>query len=143
MVPVFNLVPVVGRGRVGCDAVRGQGAPTQWADADQEKQRSQRAVARLNRLRSVLTRWVMAGGERNLNGHAAFAAVGSGQLPDLGLISSPPRKITLRSASAPTATQPRRPDIIIISAFIDVAWRRISTGVKTSLRKRNSRHCWV
>ena len=80
------LDPVVGRGRVGCDAVRWQGAPTQWADAQQEKQRSQRAVAWLNRMRSVLTRWVMAGGERNLNQHAAFVAVRSGQLPNLGFL---------------------------------------------------------
>ena len=51
---------------MGYDAVRWQGAPTQWADAHQEKQHSQRTVAWLNRLRSVLTRWVKAGGERNL-----------------------------------------------------------------------------
>jgi uncharacterized DUF497 family protein len=79
------LDPVFGRGQVGCAAVRWQGAPTQWADAHQEKQRSQRAVAWLNRMRSVLTRWVKAGGERSLNRLAAFAAVGSGQLPNLGL----------------------------------------------------------
>ena len=70
---------------MGCDAVRWQGAPTQWADAHQEKQHSQRTVAWLNRLRSVLTRWVKAGGESSLNRLEVFAAVGSGQLPNLGL----------------------------------------------------------
>ena len=80
----FKLDPVVGRGRVGGDAVRWQGAPTQWADAHKEKQRSQHAVARLNRMRSVRTCLVMAGGKRNLNRHAASAAAGSGQLPHLG-----------------------------------------------------------
>ena len=70
---------------MGHDAVRWQGAPTQWADAHQEKQRSQRAVARLNRLRSVLTPWVKAGGRRNLSRHETFAAVVSGQLLNLGL----------------------------------------------------------
>ena len=74
----------VGHGRVGCDAVRWHGAPTLWADAHQEKQRGQRAVARLNRLRSVLTRWVKAGGLRDLRRHEAFAAVVSGQLLNLG-----------------------------------------------------------
>jgi hypothetical protein len=69
---------------VGCDAVRWQGAPTQWADAHQEKQRSQRAVARFNRLRSVLTHWVKAGGQRNLNRHEASEAMVSGQLLNLG-----------------------------------------------------------
>ena len=69
---------------MGCDAVRWQGAPTQWADAHQEKQRSKRAVARLNRLCSVLTPWVKAGGRRNLSRHEAFAAVVSGQLLNLG-----------------------------------------------------------
>jgi hypothetical protein len=48
--------------------------------------RSQHAVAWLNRMRSVLTRWVMAGGEKNLKQHAAFVAVRSGQLPNLGLL---------------------------------------------------------
>ena len=79
-----TLDSVVGHCRVGCDAVRWQGAPTQWADAHQEKQRSQRAVVRLNRLRSVLTQWVKAGGRRNLSRHEASEAVGSGQLPNLG-----------------------------------------------------------
>jgi hypothetical protein len=80
----LNLAPVVGRGRVGCDAVRWQGAPTQWALAHQEKQRSQRAVSRRNRLRSALTQMVMPCGQSKLNRHAASEAVASGQLPDLG-----------------------------------------------------------
>jgi hypothetical protein len=80
----LNLDSAVGRGGVGCDAVRWQGAPTQWALAHQEKQRSQRAVARRNRLRSALTQGVKVRGPRNLNRHAASKAVGSGQLPNLG-----------------------------------------------------------
>jgi len=74
---------------VGCDAVRWQGAPTQWADAHQEKQRSQRAVVRLNRLRSVLTRWVKASELKDLRRHEAFAAVVSGQLLNLGYPAVP------------------------------------------------------
>jgi hypothetical protein len=71
---------------VGCDAVRRQGGPTQWALAHKEKQRSQRAVARFNRLRSVLTQMVMPRGQRKLNRHAAFEAVVSGQLPNLAVV---------------------------------------------------------
>jgi len=51
----FNLNPAVERARVGCDAVRWQGAPTKWADAHKEKQRRQRAVAQLNRVGSTVT----------------------------------------------------------------------------------------
>jgi hypothetical protein len=74
---------------VGCDAVRWQGVPTQWAFAHQEKQRSQRAVALRNRLRSALTQMVMACGQRKLNKHAASEAVGSGQLLNLGSVLPP------------------------------------------------------
>jgi LacI family gluconate utilization system Gnt-I transcriptional repressor len=80
----LNLDSAVGRGGVGCDAVRWQGVPTQWALAHQEKQRSQRAVARRNRLRSALTQMVMTCGQSKLNRNAASEAVGSGQLPNLG-----------------------------------------------------------
>ena len=69
---------------MGCDAVRWQGVQTQWALAHQEKQRSQRAVAWLNRLRSVLAQWVKVRGQSELNRHAASEAVVSGQLPNLG-----------------------------------------------------------
>ena len=69
---------------MGCDAVRWQGAPTQWADAHQEKQRRQRAVVRLNRLRSAFTPMVMTRGQSKLNRHAASEAVVSGQLLNLG-----------------------------------------------------------
>ncbi len=59
----FNLDPAVGRARVGCDAVRWQGATTvstegaqvRTARARKEEQRSQRAAAQLNRVRSALT----------------------------------------------------------------------------------------
>ena len=64
---LVNLDPIVRCGRVDCDAVRWQG--------------SQRAVARVNRLSSVLTYWVMACGQGNRNSHAASEAMESGQLP--------------------------------------------------------------
>ena len=83
-VDYLNLDPAVGRGRVGRAAVRWQGAPTMWAGAHEEKQRSQRAVAWLNRLCSVLTQMVTACRQRKLNKHAASEAVGSGQLLNLG-----------------------------------------------------------
>ncbi|GAB2880593.1 hypothetical protein GCM10027046_05880 [Uliginosibacterium flavum] len=51
----FNLETSVGRPRVGCAAVRWQGAPTQRAFARKEKQRRRRAAARFNRGCSVLT----------------------------------------------------------------------------------------
>jgi hypothetical protein len=70
---------------VSCDAVRWQGVPTQWALAHKEKQRSQRAIARLNRLRSVLIQGVKARRQRSLNKQEASEAVESGQLPDIGL----------------------------------------------------------
>jgi hypothetical protein len=82
----FNLDSTVGRGGVGCDEVRWQGAPTQWALAHQEKQRGQRAAARRNRLRSALIQMVMMRGQSRLNRHASSEAVGSGQLPNLGLM---------------------------------------------------------
>ncbi len=44
----------------------------------QEKQHSQRTVARFNRLRSVLTPWVMAGGQGNFNGYKVSEAMESG-----------------------------------------------------------------
>ncbi len=71
---------------MGCHTVLWHGAPTQWADACQEKQRSQRARALLNRLPSVLTYWVMAGGQENLTRHAASESMESGQLLNLALI---------------------------------------------------------
>ena len=66
--------------------MRRQGGPTQWALTHKEKQRSQRAVARFNRLRSVLTQMVMPRGQRKLNRHAAFEAVVSCQLPNLAVV---------------------------------------------------------
>jgi len=71
---------------VGCDAVRWQAAPTQWADAHQEEQRAHLAVARFNRLRSVLTHWVKAGGQRIRNRHATSAAMECGELLNLASI---------------------------------------------------------
>jgi hypothetical protein len=55
----INLRTAVGRARVGRDAVRWQGATTLRAHAREEEQRRQRTVARLNRVRSALTRMVM------------------------------------------------------------------------------------
>ena len=90
------LDSAVGRGRVGCDAVGRQGAPTKWATAHEEKQRSLRTVARRNRLRSVLTQMVIGCGGRELNRHGVSEAVGSGQLPNLGSIAAALRKVLKR-----------------------------------------------
>ncbi|MFM8898846.1 MAG: hypothetical protein ACKOF9_02730 [Burkholderiales bacterium] len=51
----FNLNPAVGRARVGCDAVRWQGATTLRARAREKEQRGQRAASLLNRVRSAFT----------------------------------------------------------------------------------------
>ena len=54
----FNLETAIGRARVGRDAVRWQGVTTLRAPAREAEQRSQRAAARLNRVRSALTQEV-------------------------------------------------------------------------------------
>jgi hypothetical protein len=50
------------------------------ADAHQEKQGSQRSVARLNRLFRVITQWVTADWQGNLTKHPDSEAMGIGQL---------------------------------------------------------------
>ena len=106
----MNLETAVGRGRVSCDAVGWQGwsrefgqhaarlrnglrlqaqtrparATTLRAHAREEEQRSQRAAARLNRVRSAFTQPVKVVVRRQVNIHAAYAAEESGQLPFLG-----------------------------------------------------------
>ncbi|MDH3460349.1 MAG: hypothetical protein OEM00_05105, partial [Burkholderiaceae bacterium] len=66
----FNLERAVGRARVGCDTVRGQGATTLWAHAHEEEQRRPRAAARLTRARSALTQKVTFVKGAKLSGHA-------------------------------------------------------------------------
>ncbi len=78
------LETVVGRARVGCDAVRWQGATRRLAPASNEEQRRQRAAAQFNRVRSALTYRVEAYVPLNLNVHAVFHAFESGQLRFLG-----------------------------------------------------------
>ena len=65
-----TLETAVGRGRVSCDAVGWQGATTLRAHAREEEQRSQRAAARLNRVRSALTQPVKVVVRRQANIHA-------------------------------------------------------------------------
>ena len=55
---------------MGCDAVGWQGATTLRAYAREEKQRGQRAAARLNRVRSALTQPVKVVVRRQVNIHA-------------------------------------------------------------------------
>ena len=55
----LNLDSAVGRARVGCDAVRWQGATTLRAHARKAEQHRQRDVARLTRARSAVTLQVM------------------------------------------------------------------------------------
>jgi len=69
---------------VGRAATCWQGATTLLAHAREEEQRRQRAAARPNRVRSVLTRTVMADVSGNLNVHAVLPAENSGQLRFLG-----------------------------------------------------------
>ena len=66
----MTLETAVGRARVGRDAVR-------W-------QRGQRAVARLNRVRSAFTQEVRVVVGINLSVHAVLPVEESGQLPFLG-----------------------------------------------------------
>ena len=61
------LETTVGRARVGRDAVRWQGGTTLRAPAREAEQRGQRAVARLNRVRSALTQAVRVVMETNLS----------------------------------------------------------------------------
>lgn len=56
--------------------------------AHEEMQRSQRAEALRNRLRSALTPMVMTCGQSELNEYAAAEAVGSSQLPDTSFTGS-------------------------------------------------------
>ena len=55
----LSLETAVGRARVGCDAVRWQGATTRRAHARKAKQRRQHAAAWLNRAGSAFTQEVM------------------------------------------------------------------------------------
>ena len=55
---------------MGCDAVGWQDATTLRAHAREEEQRSQRAAARLNRVRSALTQPVKVVVRKKLNIHA-------------------------------------------------------------------------
>ena len=68
---------------MGCDAVGWQGATTLRAYAREEKQRSQRAAARLNRVRSALTQPVKVVVRRQVSIHVVYPAEESGQLPFL------------------------------------------------------------
>ena len=69
---------------MGRDAVRWQDVTTLRAPAREAEQRSQRAVARLNRVRSALTQEVRVVMGTNLSVHAASPVEESGQLPFLG-----------------------------------------------------------
>ena len=89
-----NLETAVGRAQVGCDAVGWQGQAqacpalrlgwTLRAYAREEKQRGQRAAARLNWVRSALTQPVRVVVRKEANIHAVYPAEESGQLPLLG-----------------------------------------------------------
>jgi hypothetical protein len=74
----------VGRARVGRDAVGWQGATTLRPHGREEEQRGQRAVARLNRVRSALTQPMKVVVRKDVNIHAVHPAVTSSQLPFLG-----------------------------------------------------------
>ena len=82
----LNLETAVGRARVGCDRVRWQGATTLRAPARKEKQRRQRAPARLNRVRSAVTLEVTLLVRTKAGVHKAYPAQESGHLRFLGLM---------------------------------------------------------
>ena len=69
---------------MSCDAVGWQGATTLRAYAREEKQRGQRAAARVNRVRSALTQPVKVVVRMKVSIHAVYQAEESGQLPFLG-----------------------------------------------------------
>ena len=75
------LETAVGRARLGCDTVRQQDATTLRPDGSWEKQRRQRAVARLNRVRSAFTQQVKRIVAAFARIHAVYPAAHSGQLP--------------------------------------------------------------
>ena len=69
---------------MGRDAVRWQDVTTLRAPAREAEQRGQRAVARLNRVRSAFTQEVRVVVGINLSVHAVLPVEESGQLPFLG-----------------------------------------------------------
>lgn len=75
------LQAAVGRARVGCVAVRWQGATTQRASARKKEQRSQSASTRPNRVCSALTQQLGMVVSTNLDLPLVLPAVESGQLP--------------------------------------------------------------
>ena len=81
---------------MGCDAVCWQGVTTLRANARKEEQRRQSAVARLNRVRSALTRMVTVAVVKKDNVHTRLLAELSGRLRFLGSIQE-----TLYLLSAP------------------------------------------
>ena len=80
----FNLETVVGRARAGRHRVGWQGATMPLGSACKEEQRRQRARGRSDRVRSAFTQEVKLIGARNINIHAGFVRITSGQLPFLG-----------------------------------------------------------
>jgi hypothetical protein len=71
----------VGRARAGRDAGRRHGATTPRAHARKEEQRRRRAAARLDRVRSAVTRTVTVVVGSIASVHARLPAEKSGQLP--------------------------------------------------------------
>ena len=80
----FNLETAVGRARVGCDAVRWQGATTLRARARKEEQRGQRDAARPTRACSAVTLKVTTVVGAKLSRHQVCPVEASGPLPFLG-----------------------------------------------------------
>ncbi|HJV95284.1 MAG TPA: hypothetical protein VJ608_04575 [Albitalea sp.] len=78
------LLPSVERARMGCAAVRWQGATTLRADAREEEQRSQRAAAQLSRARSAVTAMVTVDVSSNVSVHVNSQAGTSAQLSEAG-----------------------------------------------------------
>ena len=93
---------------MGCDTVCRQDATTLRPDGREEKQRRQRAVARLNRVRSVFTQQVKRVVAAFASIHAVCPAVYSGQLPFLGSLACSDHTVPVIEAGILAAMKPAR-----------------------------------
>lgn len=80
----MNLDSVVERARQCCDRRARQGVTTLRATARKEEQRRMARRSQHWRARSALTQQVNGSEAANVNIHATFQKVASGQLPNLG-----------------------------------------------------------
>ena len=99
-----------GRARVGCDAVRWQGATTLRARARKEEQRGQRAAARRNRVRSARYKLDLALEANKVSIHAVLRCIEErpGEICGLGAPFQRTPNTRLACRPKPCATLARR-----------------------------------